>query len=124
MSMAEQTRQISGKKLLRKTGSALAFVLQLFVVGLVPVLDARQEAAGLASYSHVEEPGNSGCVPTHDPFNCQLCRVLTTPESPAQATRVVVIEKGTQLPPLAVELDVARVTWRGTVSTRGPPQNI
>lgn len=122
--MVERFKRVSGRKVFRRTGSALAFLLQLFVVGLVPVLDARQEAAGLASYAHVEEPGNNGCVPTHDPFNCQLCRVLTTPETPAQVARVVVSESGAQVPQAAAGLEAARVAWRGAVSTRGPPQNI
>lgn len=121
MSIADLLEHASGWKFGRRAGGTLAFLLQLFVVGIVPVLDARVEAAGAASYAHVEESGSNACAPTHDPFNCQLCRVLRAPETPAEGATLAVVVVVTPPPPSAAMHSVARSTWRGTVTTRGPP---
>jgi hypothetical protein len=59
--------------------------LQLLVVGVVPFLDAEQDVRAATQSAHVEETGQTGCAPMHDPAACEVCRAL---RAPAEAPRL------------------------------------
>jgi len=78
------TRPHSGR---RGAAAAIALLLQLLFVGLLPVADARASAADIGSRLgvHLEQPGVHH--PTHDSEDCTFCVTLQLDAVPAPPTR-------------------------------------
>lgn len=65
-----------GRGRVARAVAALLLVLQGFVVGAVPVLDAETDHSGKVVV-HIEDAQQSDCPATHDAEDCQLCQVLS-----------------------------------------------
>jgi hypothetical protein len=94
-------------------GAALAVVM--------PIAEARAEAASVAAGSHVEEPGDRACPAAHDHVSCNVCRTLrlsTVREH--SATLAVQGNRGCERPSDLVPSFVQRLR-EGHVQSRAPP---
>jgi hypothetical protein len=97
------------------------FVLQLFAVGVVPVLDAGAEGAAYGAVAHVEEPGRSDCPLGHEPDECQLCRVLRSAGPPVEPPGLAAVDR-VVAPPVWEGAERAPVGGAGlSARPRAPP---
>ena len=55
----------------------MLLVLQVFVVGAVPVLDAAADHSEKVVL-HIEDAQHNDCPTSHDADDCQLCQVLSS----------------------------------------------
>lgn len=95
--------------------------LHLLGAALVPLADARLEAAVQATVVHVEDPHDGACAPAHDHEHCVLCQQLAHGAG-LLATVVHAVagpEAGTIAPATANEL-VPRILATSSLS-RAPP---
>jgi hypothetical protein len=65
-----------GRGLLARVMAGVLLVLQVFVVGAVPVLDAATDHADKVVV-HIEDAQQSDCPASHDAEDCQLCQAHT-----------------------------------------------
>jgi hypothetical protein len=56
--------------------AGVLLVLQVFVVGAIPVLDAGADHSEKVVL-HIEDSQQSDCPASHDAEDCQLCQVLS-----------------------------------------------
>ncbi|MGH7720210.1 MAG: hypothetical protein ACREON_15380 [Gemmatimonadaceae bacterium] len=65
--------------MIKRWAAGAYLLLYLVTVGLVPIADARAEAAAASAPAvHVEAPGDTPCTPVHDHLACLLCRSVRT----------------------------------------------
>jgi len=65
-----------GRGLMARVMAGMLLVLQAFVVGAVPVLDAGADHSEQVVV-HIEDSQNNDCPVSHDAEDCQLCQVLS-----------------------------------------------
>jgi hypothetical protein len=63
--------------MLARVVAGLLLVLQVFVVGAVPVLDAAEDHSERVVV-HIEDAQHNDCPASHDADDCQLCQVLSS----------------------------------------------
>lgn len=103
--------------------AAVLLVLQVFVVGAVPVLDAATEHTERVVL-HVEDAQQGDCPASHDAEDCQLCQVLSAVRGiPAegQAVPLPAVARATMQPVAAQGRAPAHVFLSGN-SSRAPPR--
>jgi hypothetical protein len=68
---------LAGRGLMARMLAGMLLVLQVFVVGAVPVLDAGTDHTEQVVI-HIEDAQNSDCPASHDAEDCQLCQALSS----------------------------------------------
>jgi hypothetical protein len=66
----------------RRVPAALFLALQTLSPVVLPIADARLEAAALLEAAHIEAESDGGCTPAHSDFTCQICRTMAAPIEP------------------------------------------
>ncbi len=67
---------LRGRGLLARVLAGILLVLQVFVVGAVPVLDAGEDHSGTVIL-HVEDAQQSDCPVSHGAGDCQFCQAIS-----------------------------------------------
>jgi len=68
---------LAGRGLMARMLVGMLLVLQVFVVGAVPVLDAGTDHAERVVV-HIEDAQHNDCPASHDAEDCQLCQALSS----------------------------------------------
>lgn len=65
-----------GRGFVARVLAGMLLVLQVFVVGAVPVLDAGEDHSGKIVL-HVEDAQQNDCPASHDAGDCQFCQAIS-----------------------------------------------
>jgi hypothetical protein len=112
-----------GRGTLSRLLAAVLLVLQIFVVGAVPVLDAATDHVDRVVV-HVEDAQQGDCPASHDAEDCQLCQLLSAVRGmPAERGTPTVPTVALALPqPVDAEDDVPALVFLAGNSSRAPPR--
>ena len=107
---------------LTRVSAALVLLLHVFVVGLLPVADARAEAAGstATAAAHVEAPESGRCPSPHDEA-CQLCPLLRIAGQASAPVSLPLVARSVALPIVAREARAVAGASASTDRARAPP---
>jgi hypothetical protein len=100
---------------------AAYLVLAFALSSVLPIAEARAEAASVAVVAHVEAPNDRGCPPIHDHWSCNICRALRLFARSEPAATVDLADAGHVASP--PDCDAARgvLTPRSPSRSRAPP---
>lgn len=101
--------------------TACWLLLQVTVVGAVPLVDAQAGHAGRV-VAHWEDASDTTCPPMHDTGDCQLCQQVTVVGTGASARNLLPPPNPVaQAPTPDAQTRVPRPVVTGAHSTRAPP---
>jgi hypothetical protein len=103
--------------------AAALLVLQVFVVGVVPVLDATTDHVERVVV-HVEDAQQGDCPASHDSEDCRLCQVLSAMRGmPTEGGSMPVPMAARAFPqPVDAEDRVPSLVFLAGNSSRAPPR--
>ncbi len=112
-----------GRGALGRLLAVVLLVLQVFVVGVVPVLDAATDHVD-GVVVHVEDAQQGDCPASHDADDCQLCQLLSAVRGmPAERGTPTVPTVALALPqPVDAEVRVPALVFLAGHSSRAPPR--
>lgn len=107
---------------LSRLASVLVLLLQVLVVGALPVADARAESQGTtaSAVAHVESPDGGSCPRVHDEL-CQLCPLLRLAGQPSGRVSLPLVARTVPLPTVAREARLVGAASSSPDRARAPP---
>lgn len=112
-----------GRGTLGRLLAAVLLVLQVFVVGAVPVLDAATDHVDQVVV-HVEDAQQGDCPASHDAEDCQLCQVLSAVRGMLADSGPMAVPMVTRALPQPVDAEdrVPALVFLAGNSSRAPPR--
>lgn len=112
-----------GRGTLGRLLAVVLLALQVFVAGVVPVLDAATDHVERVVV-HVEDAQQGDCPASHDAEDCQLCQVLSAVRGmPTEGGSMPVPMVARALPqPVDAEDRVPALVFLAGNSSRAPPR--
>jgi hypothetical protein len=108
--------------LTKRFAAAASLLLHVFVLVLMPLVDARLEAAALGQVAHVEAEKDGGCAAPHNDLTCRVCRTLDSVSEPSQEPVKLIVRLATQPAlPHQVTTQVTRAPCPTSLASRAPP---
>lgn len=108
--------------LTHRCAAAASLLLHVLVLGLLPLADARLEAAELEQTVHIEADRDAGCAPGHDSLSCEFCRTLRAPSrSPCAVSLVATPSLSPELAERRGSVVPHRARHQLNLHSRAPP---
>lgn len=112
-----------GRGVVARALAGMLLVLQVFVVGAVPVLDAGADHADRVVV-HIEDAQERDCPASHDADDCQLCQALSLLRGLPVATGSMPQPTGPRAfaPPMDVLEGAPALVFLAGNTSRAPPR--